>query len=55
MGDDRRVADYFVLCGLPGPGKQHLLEEGSLEVNLKPSHNQVWIIKTLSLSFETNS
>ena len=37
---ERRVADYFVVCGLPPPDSQHPLEEGSLEVNLKPSHNQ---------------
>ena len=44
MGDTaepgRRVADYFVMCGSPAPGGQQPLEEGSLEVNLKPSHNQ---------------
>ena len=43
MGDTaepgRRVADYFLMCGLPAPGGQQPLEEGSLEVNLKPSHN----------------
>ena len=41
MGDSsRRVADYFVICGLPPPDQQQQLEEGSLEVNLKTSHNQ---------------
>ena len=41
MSDDtRRVADYFVICGLPPPEKQQQLDEYSLEVNLKPSHNQ---------------
>lgn len=39
-GQERRVAEYFVVCGLPPPGAQHMLEEGALEVNLKPSHNQ---------------
>ena len=34
------MAEYFVVCGLPPPGAQHMLEEGALEVNLKPSHNQ---------------
>jgi pentatricopeptide repeat protein len=38
--DTRKVADYFVICGLPPPEKQHQLDEYSLEVNLKPSHNQ---------------
>jgi len=38
--DKRRVADYFVICGLPPPEKQQQLDEYSLEVNLKPSHNQ---------------
>ena len=38
--DTRKVADYFVICGLPPPEKQQQLDEYSLEVNLKPSHNQ---------------
>ena len=40
--DKKRVADYFIIAGLPSqPAKQTLLDESSLEVNLKPSHNQV--------------
>ena len=40
LAEQPRVADYFVLCGLPPPGRQHQLDETSLEVNLKPSHSQ---------------
>ena len=40
--DNKRVADYFIIAGLPDdPEKQTILDESSLEVNLKPSHNQV--------------
>jgi len=36
-----RVADYFVIAGLPpDPDNQRILDDTSLEVNLKPSHNQ---------------
>ena len=40
MGEDtRRVADYFVICGLPPPDKQQQLEEACLEnVGVKPSN-----------------
>ena len=38
--DSRRVADYFVVCGVPQPGQQQPLQEASVEVNLKPSDNQ---------------
>ena len=42
MEEHRRVADYFLICGLPpDPENQSVLNESSLEVNLKPSHNQV--------------
>ena len=38
-----RVADYFVIAGLPpDPADQTLSDEGSLVVSLKPSHNQEW-------------
>ncbi len=38
---DRRVADYFVIAGLPKePDRLQLLDEYSLEVNLKPSAYQ---------------
>ena len=41
MADDvRRVADYFVIAGLPDNDKMQLLDEYSLEVNLKPSAYQ---------------
>lgn len=41
MEDDHRVADYFVIAGLPKePEKRKLLDEYSLEVNLKPSAYQ---------------
>ena len=36
---NRRVADYFVVAGLPRENPQ-LLDEYSLEVNLKPSAYQ---------------
>jgi len=40
-GGGHRVADYFVIAGLPpDPADQSLLAEGSIEVSLKPSHNQ---------------
>lgn len=42
MGDNsetRNVADYFVVAGLPKENPQ-LLDEYSLEVNLKPSAYQ---------------
>ena len=29
-----------MVCGIPQPGQQQPLEEASVEVNLKPSHNQ---------------
>ena len=38
--DTRRVADYFVVAGLPPREDQKLLDDLSLEVTLKPSHNQ---------------
>ncbi len=39
-----RVADYFVIAGLPpDPDNQRILDDTSLEVNLKPSHNQVCV------------
>lgn len=37
--EDRRVADYFVVAGLPKENPQ-LLDEYGLEVNLKPSAYQ---------------
>ena len=38
---DRRVADYFVVAGLPRERDSlQLLDEYSLEVNLKPSAYQ---------------
>ena len=42
MEEGHRVADYFIIAGLPSdPADQTVLDENSLEVNLKPSHNQV--------------
>ena len=41
MEDTRRVADYFVVAGLPQPDRQQQQDDNNLEVNLKPSHNQV--------------
>lgn len=42
MEDVRRVADYFVIAGLPEKQEElQLLDEYSLEVNLKPSAYQV--------------
>lgn len=38
--DVRRVADYFVIAGLPENENLQLLDEYSLEVNLKPSAYQ---------------
>ena len=40
MDDVRRVADYVVIAGLPENEKPQLLDEYSLEVNLKPSAYQ---------------
>ena len=41
-----RVADYFVITGLPpDPENQRILDDTSVEVNLKPSHNQECIIQ----------
>ncbi len=41
MEEDPRVADYFVIAGLPeDPGQLKLLDEYSLEVNLKPGAYQ---------------
>ena len=45
MEEGNRVADYFLIAGLPpDPDKQTILDESSLEVNLKPSHNQVQLV-----------
>ena len=42
----RRVADYFIVVGLPTePDRQKVLDENSLEVSLKPSHNQEPIVE----------
>jgi hypothetical protein len=41
MEEDKRIADYFVIAGLPNEkDKLKLLDEYSLEVNLKPSAYQ---------------
>ena len=42
MEETRRVADYFVIAGLPDAKKEKLqpMDEYSLEVNLKPSAYQ---------------
>ena len=56
MEDVRRVADYFVIAGLP-PEKEklQLLDEYSLEVNLKPSAYQDPITDiTVSKKWELN-
>jgi hypothetical protein len=45
MEESRRVADYFIVAGLPGEAaNQKVLDESSLEVSLKPSHNQEPIV-----------